>query len=802
MWSTLHDPSRPWSLHDHVSSETSKLRLCPPVLNREMLDAYKKCETSEQCVKWFDSNRRSSLVEDIITCWLFCSLSNETGTMIHGLKMKQSTEVLTDVLSGSIDDCIKGGLSEQWKKMARLKNVDLSKNVLSENNAFSFKDKIKLVQQDHLNDPTDTQLRAIVCKVDKKWCKQRYYISTLRRLIKYKQKYNIYVDNLTYPEINRAFQLSAIISDGIEIDHLSILPAFRKLMICEVKDCEKIKIEEDEDHQMKRIGKNVTDALEQLRVRHALIESLHGDLFQGEHWQFLSVIALPSISKSELPKCCSHCIKYVITEEMMSKVPGARLTPWLESILGDVRLDGSHVVNVSDLEVCGKLSDRLLGLYNVSTDHRMGCIQAFSVAAAVHPQLEGIAGASDPVEMHEDVKKKMRTERPVLEKVSKMAFLPHQMAVLGCSNKRVLMKTDYGGGKTIISKTKAICLASTCEGCVNYISMAATSTFSNKAGKLPFIFDILSNKQLTKYNVKFLSVLDLNDAYRQQMSHLQDDTKEPTVYDLLLCFVQRNRQSNIFIDEYPLCGSYGNDDLSAALSCLESLMSESQGYMWVACRRRARGFTKSQNEEIQTCFTRIQQQHSVTLPQLNINLRSSPAITKFASDKDTVLSFQLPLDICQPCTSSSAPSTPPVTISAYGCDRDPQIMKSALLKAMGVLNIDPLNPLSTDSVVVLVDGSGFIDAVCSALPGDRVMVYLPAHGDTYTRPLPGCDVEQSLHSFMTSGGVLVTDADSYSGCEAANVICVGSALYTLRNGMLRAVSQLVWIKASYKSLPE
>ena len=181
---------------------------------------------------------------------------------------------------------------------------------------------------------------------------------------------------------------------------------------------------------------------------------------------------------------------------------------------------------------------------------------------------------------------------------------------------------------------------------------------------------------------------------------------------------------------------------------------------------------------------------NVSFPELKVNLRSTAPITKVAERK---LMREPRPDHAKACSNDTTNANSyTVAIHAPECHTDPATTRKAIMHALKELDIKPLDAGSTDTVVILTP---YKDLMLAALPDERVMFYYPSHDAKYTRPYQSCNISQSLHTFQSCGGILVTDANVFTGSETYNVIDLGSAW---RDSMLRAVLKLAII-TTYKS---
>ena len=68
--------------------------------------------------------------------------------------------------------------------------------------------------------------------------------------------------------------------------------------------------------------------------------------------------------------------------------------------------------------------------------------------------------------------------------------------------------------------------------------------------KAHYLYDVATEMELQGFRVKFLSVKDIQEFYREHHPDFKD--KEVDIYEMTLFFVGMHKRSSFFFDEVPL----------------------------------------------------------------------------------------------------------------------------------------------------------------------------------------------------------------------------------------------------------
>jgi len=364
------------------------------------------------------------------------------------------------------------------------------------------------------------------------------------------------------------------------------------------------------------------------------------------------------------------------------------------------------------------------------------------------------------------------------------------------------VSTGSASSSASTSATASTLPTQTAGSAVYYLSLAACDYTEPDVSSLPgsaiplsypSMFDLASKRQLQHTHVQCLHAPDLQSLY---LSHHPGASPDKTMYELLTWFIKENPGAHYFIDELgvrtPLVDvdNDGNPitdftELTRFVACLDNLMSICRGKLWLVLRKTGLWQTVH-GEKLQTLLTELQVKHTICVPELKVNYRSTAAISLAAvspssPDYDT--------------TSEAAPCDTvqghPVHVLQVGYDNNipsPALLRQGLDTAFSqCLNIDPLKDGSQDCVVVICEDE-YRDVTIKAL-GDkkaRVVTHFPDQNDTAA-------VSQFLDR---PEGVLITNIKAYSGMEAQTVLYVGQYGDDYRDCLLRAVSRLAVITFS------
>ena len=83
---------------------------------------------------------------------------------------------------------------------------------------------------------------------------------------------------------------------------------------------------------------------------------------------------------------------------------------------------------------------------------------------------------------------------------------------------------------------------------VYFISLVATS-FLGFPEREHYLYDIATEMEFQGFRVKFLSVKEIKEFYREHHPHF--DESKVTIYEMTQFFIHMNKGSSFFLDEVP-----------------------------------------------------------------------------------------------------------------------------------------------------------------------------------------------------------------------------------------------------------
>ena len=320
-----------------------------------------------------------------------------------------------------------------------------------------------------------------------------------------------------------------------EWDFLVILPSLKTVVNIEVK--------KTSDNGSKK-SSNLSGASKQLEKHAIYFAEKHG-YFLDEDWSFLKIAAInPRVENQSL--ACSHCTKFIMTNE---------------NHIGDVW----HNIQFQELkmnrESKKELRKNFLMLFRRLVS--FSSVTRTSLPKNLSKSWEQIEGANiEYIVPGYTEPGSSCSETPTFQGIRTMAhnafktiyFNPDQIGLLfGRLAKRlVVFFSDFGTGKTLIAKEKAIREADKSNnGPVFFLSLVASDQ-TGVPEKFRYIFDILSEDyDFKNTNVHFY---DVNRLWSYYLSHHPNaKIQNVNVFDLAKYLIFRNLGASFIVDEVPIC---------------------------------------------------------------------------------------------------------------------------------------------------------------------------------------------------------------------------------------------------------
>ena len=574
-----------------------------------------------------------------------------------------------------------------------------------------------------------------------------------------------------------------------EWDFIVILPSSKTIVNVEVKN--------NADAGSGK-NSNLVCASEQLEKHAIYFAEKHGYLID-EKWSFLKIASIkPKIDNKTL--ACSHCEKFVITNDHhIGDV-------WRNIQFSDLQTDKDSKKNLQNDFVT--LFRRLVSYSSVSRT-----TQPKSLSKGWE-QVEGdraeniTSGYTEPPPLY--------SEQPLLSEIRQMAhnaykavyFNPGQFGLLfGRLAKRlVVFLSDFGTGKTLIAKEKALREAEQSgSGLVYFISLIA----SDQTGfpeKFRYIFDIVSeNYDFKGTNVQYYDVNRLWEEY--QMDHPNAKKDQVDVFELATDLISKNQGSSFIVDEVPIYKEkrigepyYTAESIKRTedflLDCIN--LVQDPNIFWAALQANCLSDVVELDkvtDALSEPFNQLKQSlisENVHIGNLSVNMRNTKeihdlevmpdeiGIQAFASDK---FRTNAGLHKANPTTVVGAiPTVIPVKKAEFSGSIK-EILKKCLKTSNG--SSKPSNTvLLHDNAISTYDIVKNLKTLDSF---DDVVSY-PSSNDPQT-------CQNGLYKFLRDERIaLVTHEKFFRGCEAKNVVYFCENGENVRSSTARAVEGLVIVQ--------
>jgi len=168
-------------------------------------------------------------------------------------------------------------------------------------------------------------------------------------------------------------------------------------------------------------------------------------------------------------------------------------------------------------------------------------------------------------------------------------------------------------------------------------SDAGYSTGKGIPRKAFYIFDVKSEMELEKHNIKFVSCQDLLEYYQKETG---TNGKEKNVYELVQFFIKKNPNGYYLLDEVPLIkGNYGEYTARTIkiakefiLKC-KQLLGEKQ-FLWIAFQSNTLNDRSESSDDFKDEFDNmidfLRKELNFYSPNLTLNMRNSSEVGNLA----------------------------------------------------------------------------------------------------------------------------------------------------------------------------
>ena len=688
---------------------------------------------------------------------------------------------------------------DQRKSAAKVEGLDLDLlplSTLEKNICHSLGIQINGI---HGNHEEDLNVGDFEERLDQEGCAKKAIIRDI--FAQAKKNYEVYTS------YNKEVK-----SHALETDLLIVLEKEKMIINVEAKSVDE-----------KSLKNTLKKASDQQKIRKKVFMKSHMDILDS-NWKFVSVIALPFIKdKEDRMKeenineiICTACKRFIF--DFNDKL---NVKSWVEDVLQCSRpkcpphvfLNSftPHYIHSSIEKTYIKIYNRIIGFMSVSKSFGFASNVFLSAADSRELTESSIIGAKEGIsseqETQENISKRVTQKKLKGKHLSSLQLLffwnEEQLQFLLKHQKRVLFLTDFGAGKTLMKKHMALTLASMVNNQreVFYISFASVRRDESKGRgfliwKYPSVFDVASSIAFEDTPVKFLSSNDL----------LEDDAQNLFCSDLLMKFMKENKDSHIFIDEFPVTYEVSQNEKSF-LEYLKERMANTDDYLWITLRLCSVP-DKSYDKFMTTVdvYKQHLQEIGFEIPFLGNNMRNSSNVFKtfdsvygqnedrltYYSDGTTksLIKAGKPKKLIEKQTSLKV-SIPNTTVD--GC-------KSIIVPVdyNNHRSVDTLNYIiskyfkPSEPVVILLAEPKYLQIAETALLKDRHEVTM--YNSSGKEVVSSENIEELKKYLQSPSGILLTGAEAFNGMQARNVVVVAGSSKKVRNYILRAISLVVFVQ--------
>ena len=377
----------------------------------------------------------------------------------------------------------------------------------------------------------------------------------------------------------------------------------------------------------------------------------------------------------------------------------------------------------------------------------------------------------------------------------------------------VLFLADFGVGKTLMKKHKALSVASQNQDVeVIYLSLAQAVRHEETHQREKFaayknesIFDIANTLEFKNTGVNFVSLQDLLEETDWENGRIN-------VCNVVERFIRCHDDAHLFIDEFPLTYERSDADVSF-LNCIKE-RSKAKRYLWLTLRlcdvKNVFFEELSENKKHYETFLR---NCGFEVPILTHNMRNSSFIVDtfetiygygqrnqdYKEEKKTRYERGMgPKDAKMMVDKATLPSNTvqgmrtvvvPVQGNSRADYKDPFDALSHVLNRYFINPNEPVVVLISESKYFATQNDKFIERINKAASESKrpFLVY------PFKSPMKVSSIE--IEKFIQSPtGVLLTDAEAFNGMQARNVVVISDGKRLDRNYIMRANAFVVFIQ--------
>jgi hypothetical protein len=350
-----------------------------------------------------------------------------------------------------------------------------------------------------------------------------------------------------------------------EFDSLIILPDSRQIIEIEVKSVR--------DESQAVVRRRLTEAAEKMAVRNEVFRKQHRDILPTE-WTYVRAVALPMLSSwKDFPnlQVCDMCSEFVLDQNRLKNMEN-----WLRWVKGQ-----GHQVPTPVDDQYQNLLNRIIGFLLISKrlhinklgtlikypqDQQLGKIQKRNEKAVVGSNARGISSEKPGWQdisifkrKRKSKRKRKRSQEPTHLGSLRTVFLWNraQLSIMQLDKKKVILHADFGTGKTLLLKSRALQLVSRLKEQqkhedIYYVSLVSFSNTNDKVSDLvrrTGLFDLETKNEFENSGVKFLSYFDVIEKVGDfSILNTYNDLDK-----LLKNLVEKKfTRAHFFIDEVPV----------------------------------------------------------------------------------------------------------------------------------------------------------------------------------------------------------------------------------------------------------
>jgi hypothetical protein len=342
----------------------------------------------------------------------------------------------------------------------------------------------------------------------------------------------------------------------LEFDVLIIIPGSRQIFNIEVKAI-------DNSCDKDRVLTKIREAAKQTIERQEILRKQHSDILLHD-WTYVRAVALPFIrSGKDLPisQVCSRCTEFILDRDRLEN-----LEKWLKQRL---KVQGYLAQGLQEDHQYINLLRRISGFILISEPlHFESLVNHLQIDQREENRklnYEAVVGknsavvpatSENPCNEDVDVFDGRSLGNPTHLGSLRTVFLWNrdQLNVQQLDRKKVIFDCDYGTGKTLMLKSKAIHLAKSGKNEVVFVSFALHEPGLFKLltpCKIDTIFDLQSIDDFKETNVIFLFTKKISEMYKKDHPHKGIHFDEDVCVVKLMKYLVEEKYPNahFFLDE-------------------------------------------------------------------------------------------------------------------------------------------------------------------------------------------------------------------------------------------------------------